>query len=1275
MRSKNYFLALVLLVAFGLLRGQNISGESDWVSLMHNPDANFYDIQKAFNEYWKNKNVKEKGKGWKQFKRWEWFMEPRLYPHGDRSVMNRAMAQYLNTLKSSAKGQSQNKAANWTYIGNTTVPSNGGGAGRINFVRFHPTNANIIFVGAPAGGLWKTTNGGTSWSVLNTDQLASIGCSDLAINPNNPNIMYLATGDGDGADTYSIGVLKTTDGGLTWNATGLSWNVTQTRTIRRMIINPQNPNTLLAATSNGIYKTTNGGNSWTQVTTGSFFDIEYKPGDTTIVYACSDQFYRSTNGGNSFSLITNGLPSSSSSSRMAIAVTPANSAYVYVLVGNQTDYGLEGFYRSTNSGTSFTLMANSPNLLGWSTNGSDQGGQAWYDLAIAASPTNANVVFVGGVNIWKTTNGGSSWSLNAHWYGGGGAPYVHADIHDLVFYPGSGTTVFAGCDGGVFKTTNTGSSWSDISSNLQIGQIYRIGNSATNANRIISGWQDNGTNLKNNTNWSQVIGGDGMECIIDYTNANIMYGEIYYGEIYKSTDGGNSWTNIVGSGGTGVDEDGGWVTPYVMHPTNNQTLLVGKSVVYRSTNGGSSWTTLGSLPGGTGTVRAIAYAPSNPNIFYVAKSNKLYQTTNGGTSFVDKTGSLPVTQVSITGIAVSNTDANRVYVTFSGYNASHKVYYTTDGGNTWTNISTGLPNLPTTCIVYENGSPNRIYVGTDAGVYYRDDNSGGWVAYNTGLPNVVITELEIHYGTGKIRAATFGRGLWESDLYTPTNSPPVADFTAFPTSGCPGSVVSFTDLSTLNPTSWSWSLNPSSGFTYVSGTNASSQNPVIQFNVPGTYTVTLTATNTYGSDTETKNAYITIQTGLTPPLTEGFQNATFPPSGYTNLDGGNDSYVWELNTSVGGYGASTQCAYFNNYVNNSQGAFDALITPPLDFSSAISASLSFDVAYARYSATYSDTLEVLISTDCGVTFSSVWIQGGTTLATAPDNTNAFTPSSNQWATKNINLNAYLGQNDIVIAFRNRGHWGNNLYLDNINIQVSISTPPTANMTVTGQANCPGDCLTFTDNSTNNPTGWQWTFPGGTPSSSTQQNPGQVCFNTPGNYICTLIVSNNYGSDTITYAVSINTPPPVPTISQNGNTLTCNQSGFNYQWSLNGNAIPGATGQSYTISQSGDYTVTITDANGCSATSAIFTANYSTGINGPDYETLRIIPNPASTAFIIRSEDPIQDVYIYDATGKILYHQVNILKKEFLIQFPLSSGMYWVKINLPHSSQIQKLVIK
>ena len=260
-------------------------------------------------------------------------------------------------------------------------------------------------------------------------------------------------------------------------------------------MHPTTPSILLAATSAGIYRTTNSGANWTLVqSTNRFYDMEFKPGDPNTVYASGSVIYKSTNNGVNWTQVTSGIPSTGVT-RMALGVSAANSAYVYILAGRSSDQGLLGIYKSTDSGATFTTAKGptSPNLLGWDSNGGDAGGQAFYDLALAVSPTNANLLLVGGVNIWKSADGGTTWALNAQWTGSG-APYVHADQHDIVFLPGSSTTYFSACDGGLFKTTNTGTSWTDISGNLAIAQQYRVGLSANVEGTLISGHQDNGIN-------------------------------------------------------------------------------------------------------------------------------------------------------------------------------------------------------------------------------------------------------------------------------------------------------------------------------------------------------------------------------------------------------------------------------------------------------------------------------------------------------------------------------------------------------------------------------------------------------------------------------------------------------------------------------------------------------------------------------------------------------------------------------------------------------------
>ncbi|MDQ1266342.1 MAG: hypothetical protein QG635_1494, partial [Bacteroidota bacterium] len=546
LNKKNFFFAVIL----SFLMTNLFAISQPWYdTLSTTKKNNFYEIQKSFQNYWKDKDHTQKGKGWKQFKRWEWFWEQRVYPSGEFPNLMQTYSE-IRRQKAGISNKTKDKLmtiGTWVNLGPTSSPGGYSGLGRLNVVRENPSNSNIIWVGSASGGLWKSTNGGSTWST-NTDELASIGITDIVFDPNNSNIMYIATGDGDAGDTYSIGLLKSTDGGQTWNTTGLTSNTYQNILISRVLIHPTNSNIILACGNLGIYKSSDAGINWFQASTPTFKDMEFKPNNPNIIYASGTSIYRSTNTGDSWTQLTNGLPTSGIQ-RIALSVTPANNNYVYALMSNSSS-GFLGLYRSTDGGDSWASRSTTPNILGWQQDGSDAGGQGWYDLCIASNQTNAEEIYSGGVNIWKSTNGGTNWTPASDW-----TSSVHADHHDLWFVPGT-NRLYSGNDGGIYRTTNGGTNWTWLGSGLITTQFYRLGLSSTNSNLIIAGSQDNGTKLKNGSNWSDVIGGDGMEAIIDHSNANIMYGELYYGAIRKSIDGGVSFNSM-----TLPNDNGSWVTP------------------------------------------------------------------------------------------------------------------------------------------------------------------------------------------------------------------------------------------------------------------------------------------------------------------------------------------------------------------------------------------------------------------------------------------------------------------------------------------------------------------------------------------------------------------------------------------------------------------------------------------------------------------------------------------------------------------------------------------
>ncbi|MCP5054314.1 MAG: hypothetical protein GY940_44510 [bacterium] len=770
-------LGLMVLFLLSSSAGMLFSQEWERSLLDKNPNPTFVEIQKHFYDYWKKKGIKQYP-GWKQFKRWEWFAETRLDAKGYLSpTLN--WAGWLEKNRRFASGQSP-AGSQWTQLGPVTVPASYSqdgypGMGRLNCMAFHPTTPSTMWVGAPAGGLWKTTDGGATWS-SQTDQLPNLGVTSILVHPGNPNIMYIGTGDGDGRDTYSIGVLKSTDGGQTWNTTGMTRQVSERWTISKLLMHPSNPDIIVGAFSTGIYKTTDGGSTWNQQVSGNFKDIEVDSSTPSVWYAANagSGVYKSTDSGNTWTRKTNGLPSEGAGfGRIAIALAPGAQSIIYALYAKSEGGGFFGIYRSVDRGESWALRAGSPNLLGWSRFGGDSGGQGWYDLSLAVHPADANTVFSGGVNVWKSVDGGTSWNVSAVWNGGAGQEITHADHHALVFHPQDNNTIYSCNDGGLFRSSNNGDNWSDLSSGLAIHQVYRLGVSAQDPTIIVTGNQDNGSDLHlpgDSGGWKSIFGGDGMECAINPLNSKQIFCSIYFGDFFRSTDSGRIWTGISGEFGG----DGAWITPFQLDAKDPTILYVAATRVYKSTDSGNTWTAIsGELV--AEPMRHLAVAPSNSSYIYAGDFSSLFATSDGGVNWTGvSTSAFPS---GITSITVHPRNPRYLWVTIGGYWAGQKVFQSTDGGGTWSDFSGALPNIPVNCMVVDPASFG-VYIGTDLGVFYATAGSASWEAFDSGLPNVVVSDLDIHVNATKILAATFGRGVWESPLANAPSVFPPGDFSA-----------------------------------------------------------------------------------------------------------------------------------------------------------------------------------------------------------------------------------------------------------------------------------------------------------------------------------------------------------------------------------------------------------------------------------------------------------------------------------------------------------------
>jgi len=758
----NIFSKFWIFIIFGSILSNFESPAQPWLSIKDKND--FFSMQKEFNNYWEGKEIK-RGEGWKQFKRWEYFWEQRLYPSGEFPNALYLLNSYNTFLnKITDENQLQDIEPVWNELGPKVVPTNrlayqSGGLGRLNVVRIHPFNDNVIWVGSAGGGAWSTTNKGQTWKKANFTDILSIGISDIAFAPTSPDVMYIATGDANGSfmtGEYSIGVLKSTDNGNTWRVVTQKYKPNDYFLSTKILIHPTNYNIVYVATSRGIIQTTDGGENWKTIFESNSIvrDIEFKPDNPNVIYASNTgRIHRSTDGGTNWSSVY----TFSGASRIELAVTPSDPNYLYAVGVRGSSGSFGGLVRSTDGGTGFSVMSTSPNILSIEYNGSGNSGQGNYDLAIVASPVDKEQIYVGGIHAWVSKNGGKDWKILNHWTGSYNLPYVHADQHNFVINA-KNLELFAANDGGLYSTTDNGISWNDLSDGLAISQFYRINVSSANPNTVIGGTQDNGTFLFKGNAWYQVNGGDGMDCAIDNQDDNFAYSTTQYGNLFRSSNGGFSFSRIAGPD-LFQGESANWITPFVLNPQRQSTIFIGYRNLYKSTNRGASWTKLTNFSN-TDPIRVIAISDIDSNFIYISVNSTLYRSIDGGKNFA----SIRNFNSTITDIATDPQNPQRVFVTCSGYREGEKVFEVS--GTVINNISFNLPNIPVSTVVYQNNTGGRLFIGTDIGVMIRSDElTNEWLPFGEGLPPAVVSDLKINYSAGKLYAGTYGRGLWEVKLY------------------------------------------------------------------------------------------------------------------------------------------------------------------------------------------------------------------------------------------------------------------------------------------------------------------------------------------------------------------------------------------------------------------------------------------------------------------------------------------------------------------------------
>ncbi len=647
----------------------------------------------------------------------------------------------------------------WTFVGPRPISSEywsgeGNAGGRVIAIAPHPTNANICYIGAASGGIWKTTDGGANWSPIG-DELPILNSGAVALDPVNPDIVYYGTGEYQ-TGSLGDGLFRSTDAGATW--TKLAGANVLGNQISAIVINPNNTQVIHLTSSGGTYRSLDGGATWSRRMIGSAASIVMHPTNPDTIYVGRDGsgVWRSTDGGGTFSRLTNGMPTSGFG-LVDVVISRSNPSVLYAAL--VSGGGLRGFYRTADGGNTWVQKTATPQF------NSPQGS---YNVLVGVDPSNENTVYCGGVDpryavagIIKTTNGGDTWTEISD-----GPVQMHPDHHAIAFGPGN--TIWAGNDGGIYKSTNGGTNWTNLNATLAVAQIYQLAVNPSNPARMLGGTQDNGTpeRTTNSVNWPQLQAGDGGFSVFDPTTSTRRYTTYVYLSIYRWSSG--SSRNITGPWGS---DPANFIAPLVGDPSSSTTLLGGTNRVWRTTNSTTTtptWTAIsGTDVAGGGTLNAIAVAPTSSSTIYTGSTTgRVYVTTNAST-WTNRTAGLPSGEVA--DIVISPTNAQVAYVSFFNTSGA-RVLRTDNGGATWSDRTGTLPaGVSARALAIDWDWPGQpgMYVGSGSGVYVSLNGGATWIKDDQTLPNVNVGDLVIDRASRAIAAGTYGRGAWRSALPTP----------------------------------------------------------------------------------------------------------------------------------------------------------------------------------------------------------------------------------------------------------------------------------------------------------------------------------------------------------------------------------------------------------------------------------------------------------------------------------------------------------------------------
>lgn len=750
---KRFFTFLILFLGLGLFSFQVSAQSISYKEMMNDTKYNFYEVVDAANSYF-DANGREEGSGWKGFERWRNENESKFFPTGIRTDVDfyQVSKQYQEIYKEQVLKTKNSFANGWNELGpwdaNNVTSHYSPGIGRIETFWVNPTNTNQLFIGSRSGGFWKSNDGGTTWKNT-TDFLVASGVFSLAVNPFNKNEVLIAVQHG--GNEYTHGIYRSTDAGETWTLSKfepqtLKWGgLGDNEKIHVIKYHPTIQNTVYVGCTQGFYYSTDNLSTWTKSFTGSPTDIEFHPTKDNVMYVYNnsgtDRNYVkiSDDYGQSFSnsqlLTTNG------DSKGHLSVTTANPSNVYFA-------STSGVWKSNDEGQSFKYLSNpDESCLGYAVSDIDTVHMVYGYVDAEASDD-------GGVNFTQVTK----WAVQD-------AAYIHADIRTLECENG---VFYVGTDGYFAKSSDWGKTWTILNDGTAVREFYAVGVSQGDVNVHMAGSQDNGTSILNNEGWIEWNGGDGMEALVHPLDRDLMLGSWQYGNRNITTDGGLTRKAVDNpeKGTNGAD----WEAPLLQDPENHMRVLHFAANVYESLDFGLNWQQIATP--GIGLIREADISHTNSDVMCIARNSVIMLTEDGGTNWASIRGNLP--NYSVTDIAFHPKNDSIILVTYNRYNTdNNKIFISYNRGQTWQNITYNLGSMPLRTVTVDHSDSSYIYVGAEIGIYYKSINSTEWTIYNTNLPNVTVKDLEVHFGSNTLKAASWGRGLFEYTLVGRNNYPSI----------------------------------------------------------------------------------------------------------------------------------------------------------------------------------------------------------------------------------------------------------------------------------------------------------------------------------------------------------------------------------------------------------------------------------------------------------------------------------------------------------------------